>query len=120
MLVFEEDNEGLKVFKSLIWVPKMGRIRDLLMEESHKLKYSIQACLTKMYLDLKPYYYWLTMNIDVETYVAECVTYLRLKAQHQKPYRDLEPLLVPIGKWNDITMDLITILPKTRKGHYMI
>ena len=35
-LVFEEDNRGLKMFQNQIWVPKMGGVRDLLMEESHK------------------------------------------------------------------------------------
>ena len=73
-----------------------------------------------MYLDLKPYYWWPTMKIDVAKYVAECVTCSRVKAQHQKPYGNLEPLPVPMGKWDDLTMDFITKLPKTRKGHDMI
>lgn len=29
MLVFEENDQGLNVFKTPIWVPKMGGIRDL-------------------------------------------------------------------------------------------
>lgn len=58
-----------------------------------------------MDLDHKPYYWWLTMKIDVATYVAECVTCSRVKAQHQKSYEHLELLLVPMGKWDGITMD---------------
>jgi hypothetical protein len=119
-LVFEEDNRGLKVFRKRIWVPKLGGIRDLLMEESHKTMYSIHPGSTKMYLDLKPHYWWPTMKIDVATYVAKCVTCSRVKAQHQKPYGNLEPLPVPMGKWDDLTMDFVTKLPKTKKGHDMI
>ena len=52
--------------------------------------------------------------------MAKCVTYARVKAQHQKPYGSLEPLPVPMGKWEDITMDFVTKLPRTRNGHDMI
>ena len=59
------------------------------------------------------------MKIDVATYVAECLTCWRVKRHHQKPYGNLEPLPVPMGKWDDITRDFITNLPKTRKGYNM-
>ena len=52
--------------------------------------------------------------------MAECVTCARVKAQHQKTYGSLEPLPVPMGKWEDITMDSVTKLPRTRNGHDMI
>nr|KAJ0187438.1 hypothetical protein LSAT_V11C900490520 [Lactuca sativa] len=119
-LVFSTNNQGLKVFQDRIWVPKTGGIRDLLIEEAHKTMYLIHPGSTKMYRDLKPYYWWPTMKLDVAKYVAECVTCARVKAQHQKPYGSLEPLPIPMGKWEDITMDFVTKLPKTRNGHDMI
>ncbi|KAJ0694286.1 putative nucleotidyltransferase, Ribonuclease H [Helianthus annuus] len=42
---------------------------------------------------------------------------LQVKAEHQKPYGKLQPLEIPVWKWEHITMDLVTKLPKTRKGH---
>ena len=96
-LVFGTNGHGLKVFQDRIWVPKSGGIRDLLMEEAHKTMYSIHPGSTKMYRDLKPYYWWPTMKLDVAKYVAECVTCARVKTQHQKPYGSLEPLHVPMG-----------------------
>ena len=56
-LVFGTNSRGLKVFQDRIWVPKTGGIRDLLMEEAHKTMYSIHPGSTKMYRDLKPYYW---------------------------------------------------------------
>ena len=56
-LVFGTNNQGLKVFQDRIWVPKTGGVRDLLMEEAHKTMYSIHPGSTKMYRDLKPYYW---------------------------------------------------------------
>lgn len=60
------------------------------------------------------------MKINIAKYVVECVTCSKVKAQHQKPYEDLDILSVPIGKWDDINMDFITKLPRTRKIHDMI
>ena len=81
-LVFGTNNQGLKVFQDRIWVPKTGGVIDLLMEEAHKTMYSIHPGSTKMYRDLKPYYWWPTMKLDIAKYVAKCVTYARVKAQH--------------------------------------
>ncbi|XP_023754831.2 uncharacterized protein LOC111903287 [Lactuca sativa] len=97
MLEFGKNNQGLKVFQNRIWVPKMGGMRDLLMEEAHKTMYPIHPGSTKMYRDLKPYYWWTTMKLDVAKYVVECVTCTRVKAHHQKLYGILEPLPVPMG-----------------------
>ena len=60
--------------------------------------YSIHLGNNKMYLDLKHYYWWLTMKVGVATYVTKYVTCVRVKAQHHKPDRDLEPLPEPIQK----------------------
>ena len=39
-----------------------------------------------------------------------------VKAEHQNPHDKLHPLEVPIWKWEHITMDFITKLPRTTKG----
>ncbi|GKE19939.1 putative reverse transcriptase domain-containing protein, partial [Tanacetum coccineum] len=43
----------------------------------------------------------------------QCLTYLQVKTEHQQPYGKLQPLEIPVWKWEKITMDLITKLPKT-------
>ncbi|KAJ9538129.1 hypothetical protein OSB04_030862 [Centaurea solstitialis] len=42
---------------------------------------------------------------------------LGVKAEHQKPYGSLQPLEVPMWKWEELTMDLVTKLPKTQRQH---
>jgi len=110
-LVFGINSHVLKVFQDRIWVPNSGGIRDLLLEEGHKTMYSIHPGSTKMYRDLKPYYWWPTMKLDIAKYVVECVTCARVKAHHRKPYKSLEPLPVTMGKWEDIAMGFVTKLP---------
>ena len=55
------------------------------------------------------------MKRDVAKHVERCVTCLQVKAEHQKPYGKLQPLEIPVWKWEHITMDLLTKLPKTAR-----
>lgn len=120
MLVFSTNNQGLKVFQNRNWVLKMGGIRYLLMEESHKTMYFIHPSSTNTYMDLKLYYWWTTMKLDVTKYMAKCVTCTRVKTQHHKPCGSLAPLSLPIGKWENITMYFITKPPRTKGDYDMI
>lgn len=47
--------------------------------------------------------------------MSECVTCLRVKAEHQKPIGDLQPLPVPRWKWKHITMDFLMGLSRTEQ-----
>ncbi|GKA13180.1 putative reverse transcriptase domain-containing protein [Tanacetum coccineum] len=62
-------------------------IRSVIMHESHKSKYSIHPGSEKMYQDMKKLYWWPNMKADITTY-----------------------------KWDNITMDFITKLPKSSQG----
>ncbi|KAJ9541992.1 hypothetical protein OSB04_028498 [Centaurea solstitialis] len=89
------------------------RSSQTLMDEAHKSKFSIHPGATKMYRDLKTDYWWSGMKRDVARYVEKCLTCLRVKAEHQRPHGKLQPLDIPVWKWEHITMDLITKLPRT-------
>ena len=60
------------------------------------------------------------MKRDIARYVERCVTCFQVKADHQKPYGKLQPLEIPVWKWEHITMDLLTKLPKTARGFDVI
>nr|GEU84270.1 putative reverse transcriptase domain-containing protein [Tanacetum cinerariifolium] len=48
-------------------------IRDIIMHESHKSKYSIHPGSGKMYQDLKKLYWWPNMKADITTFVSKCL-----------------------------------------------
>ncbi|GJX29833.1 putative reverse transcriptase domain-containing protein [Tanacetum coccineum] len=60
------------------------------------------------------------MKRDIATYVSECLTCAKVKAKHQRPLGLSQQPEIPKWKWENITMDFITKLPKTRNGHNVI
>ncbi|GJQ95059.1 putative reverse transcriptase domain-containing protein [Tanacetum coccineum] len=87
------------------------------MHESHKSKYSIHPGSDKMYHDLKKLYWWPNMKAIIAEYVSKCLTCSRVKAECQKPSGLLVQPEIPMWKWERITMDFVTKLPKTSTGH---
>ncbi|GJY00976.1 putative reverse transcriptase domain-containing protein [Tanacetum coccineum] len=92
-------------------------LRDLVMHESHKSKYSIHPGLNKMYQDLKLLYWWLNMKADIATYVSKCLTCAKVKVEHQKPSGLLQQPEILVWKWERITMDFVSRLPRTPSGY---
>ena len=86
------------------------------MDEAHKTRYSIHPGSDKMYLDLKKLYWWQNMKAEIATYVSKCLTCAKVKVEYQKPSGLLQQPEIPEWKWERITMDFITKLPKTTSG----
>nr|GEX67557.1 retrotransposon protein, putative, Ty3-gypsy subclass [Tanacetum cinerariifolium] len=84
------------------------KLRNLVMHESHKSKYSIHPGLDKMYQDLNSLYWWPNMKVDIATYVSKRLTYVKLKAEHQKPSGLLKQPEIPVWKWERISIDFKT------------
>ncbi|KAJ9561460.1 hypothetical protein OSB04_006620 [Centaurea solstitialis] len=111
------DSRGLLTRFGRVWVPVSGEARQTLLDEAHKSKFSIHPGATKMYRDLRTDYWWPGMKRDVARYVEKCLTCLRVKVEHQRPHGKLQPLDIPVWKWEQIMMDLITKLPRTSRSY---
>ncbi|GKC68067.1 putative reverse transcriptase domain-containing protein [Tanacetum coccineum] len=114
---FEVRPDRTRCIKNRSWLPLFGNLRDLIMHESHKSKYSIHPGSDKMYQDLKKLYWWPNMKAIIAEYVGKCLTCSRVKAECQKPSGLLIQPEIPTWKWERITMDFVTKLPKTSSGH---
>nr|GFB17456.1 retrotransposon protein, putative, Ty3-gypsy subclass [Tanacetum cinerariifolium] len=71
----------------------------------------------KMYQDLKKLYWWPNMKAIIAEYVIKCLTCSRVKSECQKPSELLIKPEIPMWKWERITMDFVSKLPKTSNGH---
>ncbi|GJT65427.1 putative reverse transcriptase domain-containing protein [Tanacetum coccineum] len=76
---FEIRPDGTRCIKNQSWLPLFGNLRDLIMHESHKSKYSIHLGFDKMYQDLKKLYWWPNMKEIIVEYVGKCLTCSRVK-----------------------------------------
>ncbi|GJU29903.1 putative reverse transcriptase domain-containing protein [Tanacetum coccineum] len=102
--------------KNRSWIPCFDDLRALIMHESHKSKYSIHHGSDKMHQDLKKLYWWPNMKGEIATYVSKCLTYAKVKAEYQKSSGLLVQPMILVWKWENITLDFVTKLPKTSTG----
>ncbi|GJT04833.1 putative reverse transcriptase domain-containing protein [Tanacetum coccineum] len=108
--------DGTLCLNGRSWLPCYGDLRSVIMHESHKSKYSIHPGSEKIYQDMKKLYWWPNMKVDIASYVSKCLTYAKVKAEHQRPSGLLVQPAIPEWKWDKITMDFITKLPKSSQG----
>ncbi|GJX79633.1 putative reverse transcriptase domain-containing protein [Tanacetum coccineum] len=90
--IFEFCPDGTRCFGNRVWFPRFSGLRDLVMYESHKSKYSIHPGSDKIYQDLKPLYWWPNMKADIATYI-------------------------PVWKWERITVDFMSGVLRTPSGY---
>jgi len=112
--------EGVLRHRGRLCVPKIDELRKELLKGSHEFTLSTHPGSTKIYRDLKSYYWWLRMKKDIVAFVARCLTCERVKTEHQKLGDLLQPLPILIWKWDHITMDFIVGLPRTQRKHNAI
>ncbi|GJZ82207.1 putative reverse transcriptase domain-containing protein, partial [Tanacetum coccineum] len=115
--MIEQRSDVTLYYLDRILVPLKGDMRTLIMDEAHKSKYSIHPGDDKMYYDLRYRYWWPRMKKDIAEYVSKCLTCLKVKAEHQRPFGLLQQPEIFVWKWEGIAMDFVTKLPRTISGH---
>ncbi|MCG5051266.1 hypothetical protein L2164_21575, partial [Pectobacterium brasiliense] len=113
----EQKEDGAYYVTGRIWVPLYGNLRELVMDEAHKSRYSVHPGSDKMYHDLKTTYWWPGMKAHIATYVSKCLTCARVKTEYQKPAGLLQQPEIPKWKWEQISMDFVTGLPRSQRGN---
>ncbi|GJU33502.1 putative reverse transcriptase domain-containing protein [Tanacetum coccineum] len=66
----KKEDESL-YFMDRVWVPLVGGVRTVIMDEAHKSKYPMHPGADKMYHDLRDMYWWPRMKRDIATYVSK-------------------------------------------------
>ena len=57
------------------------------------------------------------MKAHIATYVSKCLTCSKVKIEYQKPSGLLQQPELPVWKWEQISIDFVTGLPKSPKGN---
>nr|GEX31018.1 putative reverse transcriptase domain-containing protein [Tanacetum cinerariifolium] len=93
--MIEQKSDETLYYLDQIRVPLKVDVRTLIMDEAHKLEYSVYPGADKMYFDLRDRYWWSGMKKDITVYQPE----------------------IPEWKWERIAIDFMTKLPRTSSGH---
>jgi hypothetical protein len=106
----------LKTGNGRIVIPNDAELRRDILDKAHQTRYTVHPGNNKMYQDLKNKFWWCGMKRDIAEYVAQCPSCQLMKAEHQILAQELQPLDVPMWKWDQITMDFVVGLPKAPNG----
>ena len=106
--------DGSLRYRGQVVVPQLTDLREEILKELHCSRFVVHPSGTKMYYDLHHQYYWSGMKRHIRDFVRRCLTCQQVKVEHQKPVRLLQPLEVAEWKWEHVSMDFVTHLPRTR------
>ncbi|MCO5586541.1 hypothetical protein L7F22_040482 [Adiantum nelumboides] len=112
--------DELLYYLDRICVPHNGALRKILIQERHEVPFAAHPGINKTYRLLSATYFWPQMQQDMIKYVKACHSCQIMKASRQLPQGLLQPLPVPKERWESISMDFITTLPRTSKGNAQI
>ncbi|KAA0032356.1 ty3-gypsy retrotransposon protein [Cucumis melo var. makuwa] len=117
---FSLSSDGGLLFERRLCVSSDSAVKTELLSEAHNSPFSMHPGSTKMYQDLKRVYWWRNMKREVAEFVSRCLVCQQVKAPRQKPVGLLQPLSIPEWKWESVSMDFITGLPRTLRGFTVI
>jgi RNase H-like domain found in reverse transcriptase/Reverse transcriptase (RNA-dependent DNA polymerase)/Integrase zinc binding domain/Integrase core domain len=107
-------HDGFLFKKNKLCVPRSS-IREVLVHESHCGGLMGHFGIEKTLNILTEHFYWPNMKRDVERFCSRCITCRQAKSK-VKPHGLYTPLPVPSHPWEDISMDFVLGLSRTRKG----
>src|SRR3954466_597475 len=114
---FVVDDKGILWYGDRLCVPNIEDLKQQILTEAHTAPYSIHPGGTKMYKDIQERFWWHGMKRDIATFISCCDSCQRIKAEHQRPAGLLQPNKIPEWKWDEIGMDFIVVLPRSRHGN---
>jgi transposase InsO family protein len=115
------DDQGLYWTKDdKLWVPDFEHLRTDCIEAVHSHPYAGHYGVRRTLQLLSRHFRWTGMHASVERFVRQCDSCQRIKAPRQKQFGKLHPLDIPERRWQSVSLDLITDLPLTARGHNTI
>ena len=100
-----------------LYIPDDRVLRTRILHECHDTRTSGHLGKDKTLALVKRNFYWPAMDADIVAYVTSCDACQRNKPSHQSKMGLLQPLPIPHRPWSQVSLDLITALPRTLLGH---
>ncbi len=91
-----------------------GKIRDTILKECHDGPLAGHGGAKRTTTFLKKSYYWPNLKDSAEEYVKTCLTCQQNRTLNKKQAGLLQPLLIPKGPWESVSMDFMVSLPPSK------
>ena len=92
----------------------------MILQDMHNVPYAGHPGYQKTLVAIKSHCFSPSMKREISEYIAICMECQKVKAEHRHPVGLFQPLPIPKWKWEVVTMDFITGLPKKSKLHDLI
>ena len=100
-----------------LYIPNDLPLKTRLLQECHDTPLSGHLGKDKTTEQVKRRFYWPGMDEFIRQYVTSCDACQRNKPSQQAKMGQLQPLPIPTRPWQQVSMDLITQLPRSRSGN---
>jgi hypothetical protein len=108
--------DGILTNKGKVYVSNFSELKNAVLKEIHNVPYVGHPGYQKIIAVVRSQYFWPGMKKEVVNYIAICLEYQKVKTEHRHPTRLLQPLPILEWKWEVVTMDFITKLPKNSEA----
>ena len=109
-----EQDETLDYWR--IVVPEHAGIRDKIIRECHSIPYCAHPGIQRTLSRVRKSFVWKGMSADVRAFIEKCPTCQIEKSDHVLRRGHLQSLAIPQAKWQDVSIDFITDLPRSRNS----
>jgi transposase InsO family protein len=100
-------------YKDRLYLCKNSQLKQKVLLELHTSLVGGHSGFFKTYHRVKKDFFWDGLKTDVQRFVAECLVCKQNKVETIKTLGLLQPLSIPSQRWEEVSMDFITGLPKS-------
>ena len=100
-----------------VCVPDRQVLKHLVIRESHDVPVGGHFGIDKTIQRVEQTFTWPGMTADIREYVRTCDSCQRSKPVVGKTRGLIRPLPVPADRWDEVSLDFVTGLPRTPSGH---
>jgi hypothetical protein len=99
-------------YKDMIYLVPNSTLKDNILREVHDAQLVGNHGYLKTYRKVRQRFSWKVLKGDIIHHVRECMTFQQNKSKFTHPAGVLQPLSILEQKWDIISMEFITGLPK--------
>ena len=105
---------GYLLYQGRYVLGKESSLKIMMLKEFHESTIGRHARVQRTYLHLSSNFFWEGMHKDVQDFVTNCYVCQTSKYSTERPYGLLQPTKILEQVWNDIPLDFIVGLPRSK------